>query len=160
MMYLVITMRAAIVYESLHHGNTKEVAEAMAAAIGADLVRLRDRRKADLQDYDLVGVGSGIYGSKHHRDLIAFAARSRFRKGTRVFIFSTAGLSFLSGFWHRALRDELSKRGVAIAGELCLPGYDTYAIFGLIGGINRGRPGDEDLERAARFARSIAEADT
>lgn len=156
MMYLVIIMRAAIVYESLHHGNTKEVAEAMAATIGANLVRLRDRRKADLQEFDLVGIGSGIYGSRHHRDLVAFAARSHFRKGAQVFIFSTAGFPFLSGFWHRALRAELAKKEVTIAGELCLPGYDTYAIFGMIGGINRGRPGEEDLERAARFVRSIA----
>jgi len=156
MMYLVINVRSAIVFESLHHGNTKQVAEAMAAAIGADLFYLRDRRRADLQDYDLVGFGSGIYGSKHHRDLIGFAARSRLRKGARVFIFSTAGLPFLSGLWHRALRAELTKKGVTIAGELCLPGYDTYAIFGLVGGINRGRPGEEDLERAERFARSIA----
>lgn len=158
-MYLVIIMRAGIVFESFHHGNTKEVAEAMASAIGADLIRPGDRRKADLQDYDLIGFGSGIYGSKHHRDLIAFASRARFRKGARVFIFSTAGLPFLSGFWHRALRSEFEKKEISIAGDLCLPGYDTYAIFGLIGGINRGRPGEEDLERAARFARGIANPD-
>jgi len=155
-MYLVISMRAAIIYESLHHGNTLKVAEAMAEAIGADLVRLRDRRKADLLDYDLVGFGSGIYGSKHHRDLLAFASRARFRDGARVFLFSTAGLPFLSGVWHRALRAELGTKSIQIAGELCLPGYDTYAIFGLLGGINRGRPGDRDLERAAEFARSMA----
>ncbi len=155
-MYLVIIMRSAIVYESLHHGNTLKVAEAMAAAIGADLLRLRDRRKADLHDYDLVGLGSGIYGSKHHRDLLAFAARARFRDGAQVFLFSTAGLPLLSGIWHRALRAELEKKGVPVAGELCLPGYDTYAIFGLLGGINRGRPTDRDLERASEFARLMA----
>ena len=54
---LVMRMRAVIVYESLHHGNTKRVAEAMADACGADLVRLGERKKPDLKAYDLVGLG-------------------------------------------------------------------------------------------------------
>ena len=157
-MYLVITMRTAIVYESFHHGNTLKLAEAMAQALGADLIRLRDRSKGDLRDYDLVGLGSGIYGSRHHRELLAFAGRARFRRGAEVFIFSTAGFPPLSRYWHRALRAALEAREVPIVGELCLAGYDTYAIFGLLGGVNRGRPSDRDLERGVEFARSMIDA--
>lgn len=149
-------MRAVIVYKSLHHGNTKQVAEAMADACGADLVRLGDRKKIDLQAYELVGLGSGIYHSRHHPALVAFAGKTRFADGARAFIFSTAGIPSLSGLWHRPLRAALGKRGVPIASELCLPGYDTYAIFGLVGGINRGRPGDRELARAREFVRTMA----
>lgn len=149
-------MRAVIVYESLHHGNTKRVAETMADACGADLVRLGERKKPDLQAYDLVGLGSGIYHSRHHPALVAFARSARFADGARAFLFSTAGIPSLAGLWHRSLTAALTARGVPIAGELCLPGYDTYAIFGLVGGINRGRPGVRELERAREFARSMA----
>jgi flavodoxin len=148
-------MRAVIVYESLHHGNTKRVAEAMADACGADLVRLGERKKPDLKTYDLVGLGSGIYHSRHHPALVTFARSARFDEKGRAFLFSTAGIPSLSNLWHRPLRAALKTRGVPIAGELCLPGYDTYAIFGLVGGINRGRPGDRELERAREFARSM-----
>lgn len=148
-------MRAVIVYESLHHGNTKRVAGAMADACGADLVRLGERKKSGLQSYDLVGLGSGIYHSRHHPDLIAFARTARFADAAQVFLFSTAGIPSLAGIWHRPLRAVLEKREIPIAGELCLPGYDTYAIFGLVGGINRGRPGDRELARAREFARSL-----
>ncbi|NLX49776.1 MAG: flavodoxin [Methanospirillum sp.] len=151
-----ILMRAVIVYESLHHGNTKRVAEAMADAIGADLVHLRDRRKADLRGYSLVGLGSGIYRLRHHPDIIAYAARMKVEPGARAFVFSTAGVAFLSGFSHRSLRRTLEERGLPVAGELCLCGHDTYAIFGLIGGINRGRPDERDLDRARVFARYLA----
>lgn len=149
-------MRAVIVYESLHHGNTKRVAGAMAGACGADLFRLGDRKIPDLRGYELVGLGSGIYRSRHHSDLIAFARNARFADGARAFLFSTAGIPALSGLWHRPLRAAFESRGIPISGELCLPGHDTYAIFGLLGGINRGRPGDRDLERAREFVRSIA----
>ncbi len=150
-------MRAVIVYKSLHHGNTKRVAGAMADACGADLVRLGERKTPDLRAYDLVGLGSGIYHSRHHPDLIAFTAKARFADGARAFLFSTAGVPSLAGLWHRPLRAALEGRRIPITGELCLPGYDTYAIFGLIGGINRGRPGDRELERAREFARSLVQ---
>ncbi len=153
---LVMRMRAVIVYESLHHGNTKRVAGAMADACGADLVRLGERKKPDLQAYDLVGLGSGIYHSRHHPALVTFARSARFADGARAFLFSTAGIPSLAGLWHRSLTAALTARGIPITGELCLPGYDTYAIFGLIGGINRGRPGDRELERAREFARTMA----
>ena len=151
-------MRAVIVYKSLHHGNTKRIAEAMADACGADLVGLGERKNPGLQGYDLVGLGSGIYHSRHHPSLVAFAEKARFAEGARAFLFSTAGVPALSGLWHRPLRAVLEKRGIPIAGELCLPGYDTYAIFGLVGGINRGRPGERELARAREFAGSMASA--
>ena len=149
-------MRAVIVYKSLHHGNTKRVAEAMADACGADLIRLGERKHPDLRAYGLVGLGSGIYHSRHHPDLVAFAATTRFAENARAFVFSTAGVPSLAGLWHRPLRAALGERGIPIAGELCLPGYDTYAVFGLVGGINRGQPGERELAGAQEFARAMA----
>lgn len=151
-------MRAVIVYKSLHHGNTKKIAEAMADACGADLVRLGERKSPGLQGYDLVGLGSGIYQSRHHPSLVAFAEKAHFAEGARAFLFSTAGVPALAGLWHRRLRSALEQQGIPVAGELCLPGYDTYAIFGLVGGINRGRPGDRELARAREFAGSMVSA--
>jgi flavodoxin len=128
----------------------------MAGACGADLFRLNDPGLPEIADYDLVGLGSGIYRSRHHPDLVAYARHARFRGDARVFLFSTAGIPALAGLWHRPLRAALVERGVPIKGEICLPGYDTYAIFGVVGGINRGRPGEEELERARAFARTVA----
>ncbi len=152
-----MVMRAVIVYESFHHGNTERVARAMADTLGADLVRPKRRQARDLSAYDLVGLGSGIYRSRHHPSLVEFAQGARFADGARVFLFSTAGVPSLSSLWHRALRAALAGRSIPVAGELCLPGYDTYAIFGLVGGINHGRPGDRELERAREFAQSVAQ---
>lgn len=127
----------------------------MAGACGADLIRLGDRKKPDLGAYSLVGFGSGIYHSRHHPALVAFAGKARYADGARAFLFSTAGLPSLAGLWHRSLRAAVEQRGIPIAGELCLPGLDTYAIFGFIGGINRGKPSERELDRAREFARSM-----
>ena len=37
-------------------------------------------------------------------------------------------------------------------GSFSCRGFDTVGPFGFIGGINRGRPNDHDLDRAAAFA--------
>ena len=37
-------------------------------------------------------------------------------------------------------------------GSFSCRGFDTVGPFGFIGGINRGRPNDYDLDRAAAFA--------
>lgn len=55
-------MKTAICYFSYHHGNTLKVAEAMAEAGDVDLIDLRTRQTVHLEEYDCIGLASGIYG--------------------------------------------------------------------------------------------------
>ena len=52
--------------------STEKIAKAMAETMNAKLVKVEDAQAEDLADYDLIGFGSGIYGLKHHKDLIKF----------------------------------------------------------------------------------------
>ena len=63
----------------------------MAEATGATLVTVDEVRPDDLDGYDLVGFGSGIYGGKHHKDLFALVERMPSEEGRKVFVFSTSG---------------------------------------------------------------------
>ena len=54
-------MRTAIVYVSVHHGNTKKVVQAMAAELSADLIDLTVEKEADLSGYELIGFASGVF---------------------------------------------------------------------------------------------------
>ena len=47
-------MKAAILYASVHHGNTKKVAEAMAEPLSADLFDLTKQSDVDISGYDLL----------------------------------------------------------------------------------------------------------
>ncbi|MGZ7068991.1 MAG: flavodoxin domain-containing protein, partial [Methanobacterium sp.] len=54
------------------------------------LVKVDEVTPEKLAKYDLIGFGSGIYGYKHHKELIEFIEKmSSINKN--VFIFSTSG---------------------------------------------------------------------
>lgn len=55
-------MKTAIVYYSKHHGNTKKLIDAIAAADSTvSLIDVTENPDADLSGYDRIGFASGIY---------------------------------------------------------------------------------------------------
>lgn len=146
--------RVMIVYVSMHHGNTKRVAEAMGKILSAE-VRPADEVTPEMIDRcDLVGWGSGIYFARHSEKLRALAKKLSDRP-RKAFVFSTAGLPFLSWWFHAALRGVLRKRGCELVGDFCCAGWDTVGPLKWLGGIERSHPNAKDLERAEAFARSL-----
>lgn len=141
----------------MHRGNTRRIADAFANVLNADVFRLEDVTVEDLARYALVGFGSGIYYGRHHRSLLAFAETTG-GDARPAFIFSTAGLSFLSVVWHRPLRQRLRGRGWQVLDEFTCPGWDSWGPLRLIGGLNRRRPDERDLDQARAFARNLLPA--
>lgn len=147
-------MRCAIIHVSIHHHNTAKISAAIADAIGADLLSVAEARELAAPPWELVGLGSGIFFGAHHKSLLRYASQwSQAPKS--VFIFSTAGLPSLGWLWHRSLRTIMTKQKIPILDEACFPGWDTVGPLRWIGGIQRGRPNQYDLDRAAAFAKSI-----
>jgi flavodoxin len=147
-------MRAAIVYYSRHHDNTRRIAEAMAPEINAELLSVDAAVQKDLGKFDLIGLGSGIYFGRHHPTLYEFVRKMK-DMPTHCFVFSTAGLASLRPVWHWRLVRFLRKRGVTVVGDFCCPGWDTVGPLRFIGGIHRKRPNVDDIRRAAEFARRL-----
>ena len=146
-------MKTLIVCVSEHHGNTAKIAEAMGAVLGASIIEPEALTDGMIGENDLLGFGSGIYFGKHHKRLIE---KSRQLKGnhTRAFLFSTSGVGKV-GKLHQVLRKNLEERGFEIIADYACRGFDTFGPLKLIGGINKKRPNDEDLNAAREFARSI-----
>jgi flavodoxin len=55
------------------------------------------------------------------------------------------------------LKEKLSGKGFEIIGEFSCKGFDTWGPFKLIGGLNKGKPDEEDFKSAERFANSLKE---
>ncbi|MEI7780874.1 MAG: flavodoxin family protein, partial [Planctomycetota bacterium] len=149
--------RSLIICKSVHHQNTWKVAQAMADVLHAEVVAPEEFPATDLDDYELVGFGSGIYYGGFHpalrnwiRSLPDAALLHR-----RAFVFSTAGLPLFWRFWHRPLRGELARKGFAVTGEFHCGGFDSWGPLGIFGGINRRHPNEQDLRHAAEFAREM-----
>ena len=85
-------MKTVICYYSCHHGNTRKVVQAMAEECGATLLDLSAGTEAHLEEYDLIGFASGIYGFSFHPSVVQFA-RERLPRGKRIFCIYTYGVA-------------------------------------------------------------------
>ncbi len=149
-------MRTIIICESVSHGNTLRVAKAMADVFGAMVVKPEEFDPNTVNDYDLLGMGSGIYHGKHHKNILELADRLPELNGKSIFIFSTSGKGDISQ--HRHLLAKLAKKGYSNAGEFTCKALDTWGPFKLIGGINKGLPDRAALKQAKDFARNIVDS--
>lgn len=150
-------MKTLIVYVSIHHGNTKKLAEAMADVLDGELIRPSEVDINKLSDYDLIGFGSGIYFGKHHKSLLNLVDKLPKLDDKKAFIFSSSGMKEggLFNRFYTAIKEKLREKGVNVIGEFSCLGFDTYGPLKLIGGISKGRPNEKDLENARAFARSL-----
>jgi flavodoxin len=150
-------LKALIIYISVHHGNTEKVAKVMANILDATLLQVKQADANMLEQYDLIGFGSGIYFGKHHESLLDFVDKLPVLTNKKVFIFSTSGLRkipFVHNF-DKPLRKKLQRKGFDIIGEFSCRGLDTYRATKLVGGVNKGRPNAEDLRKAEDFASGL-----
>lgn len=146
-------MKSVIVYTSLAHGNTEKVAKAMAEALKADLSRTTDTVPETLNDYDLVGFGSGIYNGQHHKEIFDLVERMPAIKGKKVFVFSTSGYGKASS--NDSLKKKLMGKGFRVVGGFICKGFDNYRVNKRYIEDTKGRPNDKDLQEARAFARGL-----
>jgi len=138
------------------YGNTRKIAEAMAEAVGGEIHVPSEVSSKLIEEYDVIGLGSGIYYGKHHKSLFRLLNRADFRD-KRVFIFYTSGFSripFLNGC-EDALKKALIAKGAKVLGVFGCRGYCDHGLFKLVGGINKSRPNENDLNRAKNFITRI-----
>jgi flavodoxin len=150
-------LKALIIYISVHHGNTEKVAKVMANILDATLLQVKQADANMLEQYDLIGFGSGIYFGKHHESLLDFVDKLPVLTNKKAFIFSTSGLRkipFVHNF-DKPLRKKLQRKGFDIIGEFSCRGLDTYRATKLVGGVNKGRPNADDLRQAEDFASGL-----
>ena len=146
-------MKTAILYVSVHHGNTKKVAEVMAEVLSADLIDITKQRDIDLSNYDLIGLASGAYYQSMHKRIRQFATDAQFRSGQKVFLVCTCGAAFRD--YTKGVRKILEEKPVEILNSFQCSGFNTYGPFALIGGTAKGHPNERDLEKAREYARKL-----
>jgi flavodoxin len=151
-------MKALIIYSSFHHQNTEKIARRIAKTIPADLISLENLKNQEIQKYQLIGLGSGIYFGRHDQRLLALVKKIARVKGKKAFVFSTSGIIRIPGLYdfHKPLRRELILKGFQIVGEFSCRGRDTYYKFlKLFGGLNKNRPNQKDFKKAQEFAKKL-----
>jgi flavodoxin len=145
-------MKCLVVYVSVEHKNTEKVAKSIAEVLGADLAEAKDIDLTSLPNYDLIGLGSGIFKGKFHAQLIKLVNEMP-QASSKTFIFSTSGYGKTS--YHGDLRKILEGKGYQVVSDFACKGWDTYGALKLMGGINKHRPNENDLKSAREFAKKL-----
>jgi flavodoxin len=147
--------KTAILFYSRHHGNTKKLLDAIAAADpDVDLVDVTTAGKTDLSGYDRIGIASGIYYSSFAKQVLTFA-KENLPEGKPVFFIYTHGAP--AGSFLKGIRTVTESRQCKEIGAYRCQGFDTFGPFKLVGGIAKGHPTKEEIDSAVKFYRKLPE---
>ena len=137
--------------------NTEKVAEVFAKVLDAQIKTPQQTGPEELEEYGLIGFGAGIDSGKHYKPVLDFADKLPQVDNKKAFIFSTAALTGdeKAAEDHSTLREKLQAKGYVIVDEFQCKGFNTNSFMRFFGGMNKGRPNDEDLERAELFALNL-----
>ena len=150
-------MKYLLILFSYHHKNTEKIANVIAKVLDAQIKAPQQIQKEELQEYNLIGFGSGIYDEKHHKLLLDLADELPQVTNRKAFIFSTSAIMGKDKVAkdHSLLREKLQSKGYVIVDEFACKGFNTNSFLKYFGGMNKGRPNAEDLKHAEEFAQNL-----
>lgn len=123
-------------------GNTKKIAEAIAKQSSVTAEPITEPIEGDT---DILFLGGAVYAFDIDPKLKTFIADLDAQKIKKVAIFSTAALVKSA---YKQMKDALDEKGINVsAKEFHCPGHYKF--------LKKGRPNDEDIENAEKFAQDI-----
>lgn len=122
-----------------------QIAEAMAEVAPVTIVELENANNCKPEEYDIIGLGSGIFLGKHYKELIKFAETIQ---NKYCFVFSTSGYNDLRKV-NNALINQLESKGQSVLG--------SFACRGVFLGIHKGHPDINDFDDAQSFIGEVIE---
>lgn len=147
-------MKALIVYCSDYKNNTENIARIFAGKIGCELINIRDVSDINIESYNLIGFGSGVYRESMSPKLFRLVDKLNLT-GKNVFVFSTSGVGMK--FYNNSLIKLLESKGAINKGSFACKGsfiakeFTNSNIFNIMGKLSQGHPNDRDFEEAERF---------
>lgn len=139
-------MKTLVIYDSFF-GNTKQVADAVAAQLGAETIKCNDVNKDILSQFELIIVGSPIRGwrpSENTMKLLNSLSVGALN-GIKATAFDTRVRLFIHGDAKEAIVKKLNKLGA----EIITPA-EAFYVTGSEGPLEKN-----ELERAALWAAGI-----
>jgi len=151
-------MKSLIIYCSVYRKNTEKIARLFAEKYGCELTNVKNVDKDSINDYDLIGFGSGVYREDLSPELFRLV-ENLYLKDKNVFVFSTSGVGMK--FYNNKLIRLLESKGAIVKGSFACKGsfdaseFTNKKIFNIFGKLSQGHPNDKDFKNAEKFIESI-----
>ncbi|MFH1512661.1 MAG: flavodoxin [Bacillota bacterium] len=141
--------KTAIVYRSPHHGNTKRLLDAIQKAHPEVALIHAGEDTFAPEAYDFIGFASGVYAGKLHR-MVRKVLDGIAGDGRKAFVIFTCGDPKGEKYNERFV-NTLREKGFDTRGYYWCAGLDTFGPLKLMGGMNKGRPNEDDIRGAVAF---------
>lgn len=147
-------MKPIVVYSS-RGGNTQKVADAIASELKCQAVKVTKSNSKDVPDlnnFDLIFIGTGIRYDNPNEDLIAYLSAVNLSAPKRFFPFITwGGAGETNQHALGKLKAALESRGQKVEEKplFCYGGWNF---------LKRGHPNAEDLRSAKEWAKRIVQS--
>ena len=150
-------MKSIVIYFS-QTGNTEKIAYAIQAGIKqltgqCDIDRIQDANPKRLYEYDLIGIGSAVFGLQLG-SLAIFLNDLRFVGGKHAFFFCTHGTAAHGGDFFSNAYKRAKKSGLIIIGTGDWYG-DCFLLHMPEPYPTAGHPDEIDLQEAEEFGREM-----
>jgi flavodoxin len=138
--------------------NTQKICNAIAEKINSLVIDVNvNTDSIQLENYDLIGFGSGIDSGKHYSKMLEFVNKLPNVQNKKAFVFSTSAIyskkKMVSD--HKAIKELLENKGFVVINEFSCKGFNTNSILKYFGGMNKNHPNDEDIKNARIFAEGL-----
>ena len=145
--------KVAIVYASMHHGNTYKLVEAICKKYqNITMINASQVEHTDLSEYDMVGFVSGIDFGKFYEPVERFLEENLPNNKKVFFMYTCAKMS---DKFTKSIKAKAENKGSIILGEYGCRGFNTYGPLKLIGGMNKHHPSLEEIDNAVYFYESL-----
>lgn len=154
-------MKTLILYYSGYKFNTEKISRIFKREIKADLINLKDKKNKidfDIDDYDLIGFGSGVYKEDLARHIYKMVDQLDL-KDKKVFVFSTSGMG--AKYYNKKFINTLKVKGAIVKGTFACRGvfitkeFSKIKIFRYIEWYAKGHPNKKDFNNAKKFIEKI-----
>ncbi|HCX64182.1 MAG TPA: flavodoxin [Eubacteriaceae bacterium] len=147
-------MKTLIVYCSKYKYHTEKIAHLFARHLKGDMVNIKDVDAVSVENYDLIGFGSGVYKERLSPKLYQVTKQWDL-ENKKVFVFSTSGIGMK--FYNKPLIRHLISKGAIHEGSFACKGsfnakdFTRVRIFRLFEEQAKGHPNKQDYEKAQKF---------
>jgi flavodoxin len=151
-------MKALIIYCSTYKKHTEKVAEVFSKKINADLMNVKNSKDITIDNYDLIGFGSGVYKESMSPQIFSLVEKLNLKEKD-VFVFSTSGVGIK--FYNNSLIKLLESKGAKCKGSFACKGsfvsrdFSDNKIFEIMSRFAEGHPNHKDLGKAEDFIEKV-----
>lgn len=146
--------KICIVYDSMHNMNTEKLVLSLKENYNnVDIIKVNNFDINAIDNYPKIGLASGIYWGRFSKNIEELLDKILDSDVKNLFFIYTSGIGKVR--YEKKLIKRLEEKNKICLGIFSCKGFDKYGPFKLIGGINKGKPNEKDIQNLIKFFENI-----